>query len=217
MLGLLFAISTSCAVAQTVTDIKAPAQSAYGEDSSGTVLRSGYGLCWRGGNWTPTDALAGCDGKLAPPIANRIAPEIVSPPEETNRIAAIKPCDFAITLESDETFAFNKTVLSDAAKRRIDRDVLTRLATCSTIETVTITGYADRIGNQQSNQKLSLKRASAVAAYLKENGVSTRIEAIGAGSTQAVKKCDAVMGRAQLIVCLAPNRRVLLETHLKQK
>jgi OOP family OmpA-OmpF porin len=216
MLGLLLASSAFHATAQT-TDIKGAPQNAYGQASNGTILRSGSGLCWRSGTWTSTDALAGCDGKLAPPIANRIAPEIVSSAEKAVPAAPFNRCDFAVTLESDQTFAFNKALLSTAAKKRLDQDVLSTLATCSTIKTIKITGYTDRIGDAQSNRELSLKRAAAVAAYLKANGTSTKIELIGAGEMQALTQCENTMVRAKLIACLAPNRRVLIETRGIQK
>lgn len=37
----------------------------YVIDSSKEIVRSGAGLCWHSGFWTPADAVEGCDGALA--------------------------------------------------------------------------------------------------------------------------------------------------------
>ena len=99
--------------------------------------------------------------------------------------------------------------------RRIDEEVLSKLKTCVKIENVTITGHTDRIGSQQYNQKLSEKRAGAVAAYLRSRGVAADIKTIGAGETQPIETCNTVRGRKQLIDCLAPNRRVDIDVRGK--
>lgn len=190
-------------MAQSTTNIPAPAKSAYGQDSSGTILRSSTGLCWRSGNWTPENAIPGCDGPLTPPVVSRIAPEIV--PLES--AATDKQCNFSVTLEDDQTFAFGKTTLRDAAKRRIDRDILGKSTQCSQIKTLTITGHTDRLGSAHANQQLSKQRADAVAEYLKGNGINAKIITIGAGSSAPIKDCK-VGNRTKLINCLAPNRRV---------
>lgn len=125
--------------------------------------------------------------------------------------AAPKRCDFAVTLSSDETFEFNKAALSSAAKTRIDNDVLSKLSNCAKVEIVLVTGHTDRLGSHPYNQRLSEKRADAVAAYLKSKGVTGNIDTLGAGKTQSIKACDDKLPRKQLIACLAPNRRVVIE------
>jgi OOP family OmpA-OmpF porin len=211
-LGLLGACATG-AFAQTFSDIQVnPNQSAYLQDSRGVVARSPFGLCWRSGYWTSTDAVAGCDGELVPPIVKPTAPPI-APSAAAAPVAPVAPkrCDFAVTLSSDETFAFDKAVLSSAAKKRISDEVLTKLASCAKIDTVLVTGHTDRLGSPQYNQKLSEKRADAVAAYLKSQGVAANIDTLGFGKTQSAKSCNDKLPRAKLIECLAPNRRVVIE------
>lgn len=212
-LGLALGISALAAHAQTASDIKAnPENSAYLQDSRGVIARSPFGLCWRTGYWTPADAVAGCDGELAPPVAKPTAPAIVPPVAQAPAApAAPKRCDFAVTLSSDETFTFNKATLSSAAKTRIDNDVLPKLSNCAKVEIVLVTGHTDRLGSHPYNQRLSEKRADAVAAYLKSKGVSANIDTLGAGKTQSIKACDDKLPRKQLIACLAPNRRVVIE------
>ena len=215
--GLILCISASVASATAgATEIQAnPTYSAYLQDGRGAIVRSQSGLCWRGGYWTPADAVAGCDGELVPPIAKPTAPDI-APPVAAAPVAPPAPpapCDFGVTLNSDQTFAFNSGILGNAAKKRIDRDVLAKLASCAKVDLVTITGHADRLGSQTYNQKLSEKRANAVATYLKNKGVTAPIDAIGRGETQAVKNCQNMLPRRKLIECLAPNRRVIVEVH----
>lgn len=215
--GLVFGSAAVGAFSQTITDIQAkPGNSAYMQDARGVVVRSPFGLCWRTGYWTPADAVAGCDGQLAPPIAKVTAPTIQVAPAVA-AAAAPKRCDFAVTLTNDQTFLFNKAVLANPAKKRIDDEVLSKLGACAKIDIVIVTGHTDRIGSQQYNQRLSEKRADTVAAYLKAKGVSARIDTLGAGKTQPVKSCDDKLGRKKLVACLAPNRRVVIEARGQAK
>ncbi len=209
-LALALAVGLGAASAGAQTDIKAnPDKSAYLQDSRGVIAHSPFGLCWRTGYWTPADAVPGCDGELAPPVAKPTAPAIAAP--APTPAPAPKRCDFAVTLAADQTFAFNKATLNEAAKKRIDDEAIAKLGSCAKVDIVMITGHTDRIGTQQYNQKLSEKRADAVAAYLKSKGVKAEIDTLGAGKTQSVKACDDKLPRKKLIECLAPNRRVVIE------
>jgi OOP family OmpA-OmpF porin len=190
------------------------------QDSRGAIARSQFGMCWRTGSWTPADAAPGCDGELLPPITKPTAPAIVPPsavaaapaPEPVPVVpVAVARCDFAVALDSDQAFAFNQAVLSTAARKRIDEEVLPKLASCAHVDVVLVTGHTDRLGSQQYNQKLSEKRADMVAAYLKTKGAATQIDMQGAGKTQPVKSCNGKLSRTKLIACLAPNRRVTIE------
>jgi OOP family OmpA-OmpF porin len=210
-LALALALSLGVASAFAQTDIQARTpSSAYLQDARGVIARSPFGLCWRTGTWTPADAVPGCDGELAPPVAKPIAPPVAAPAAAAPAPAP-KRCDFAVTLKNDETFAFNKATLNPAAKAHIDTEVMPKLASCAKVDIVIVTGHSDRLGSQQYNQKLSEKRAEAVAAYLKSKGVGAEIDIMGAGKTQSVKACDDKLPRKQLIACLAPNRRVVIE------
>ncbi len=231
-IGLLLASIAIGATAQ-ITDIQAPTPySAYLQDNRGVIVRNPFGLCWHTGYWTPADAVAGCDGPL---VTNCTPPQItvgrscVTPPAEAAPPAAApetpqrapaaaipapaapKRCDFAVTLVNDQTFGFNKSILSAAAKKRIDEEVVSKLDRCANVDFVVVTGHTDRLGSQQYNQKLSEKRADAVANYLKQKGVSANMDTLGLGKTLAVKSCDDKLPRKQLIECLTPNRRVVIE------
>lgn len=204
------------ALAQVHSDIQAnPDKSGYLQDVRGVIARSPFGLCWRMGDWSAADAVPGCDGALMPPVAKPTAPEIVSPIAAPSPVAPVAPqrCDFSLALGSDEAFSFNKATLNTSARKRIDEDALAQLAHCANIDTITVTGYTDHLGSRQYNQKLSEKRANAVAAYLRSKGVSAQIDTIGAGETQPVQACANKLPRTKLIECLAPNRRVVIKAH----
>ncbi|OGB24050.1 MAG: hypothetical protein A3I66_11280 [Burkholderiales bacterium RIFCSPLOWO2_02_FULL_57_36] len=217
-IGLVIGSAAVGTLAQTITDIQAKTgDSAYAQDGRGVILRNPYGLCWRTGYWTGANAVAGCDGQLIPPVAKITAPEVPALPPIASTPAPVVTtpapirCNFTVTLVNDQTFVFNKAVLGNAAKRRIDAEVLNKLATCTRIESVMITGHTDSIGTQQYNQKLSEKRAGTVAAYLKSKGIASNIQAFGAGESQPIMDCGDRVGRKQLVECLAPNRRVVIE------
>ena len=114
-------------------------------------------------------------------------------------------------LEWTGLFAFDSAILSDDARTALDRQIVTRLSTMEVIS-IGISGHADQIGPEDYNQKLSEWRAGAVADYLAARGVDpARIEMAGYGRRQPVKSCPVDVAAAELIECLAPNRRVVLE------
>lgn len=207
-------LTSPWALAQT--DIKANSPySAYLQDSRGHIARSGFGLCWRTNYWTPADAVAGCDAPLVatPPIQTTPVAEPPAPPKPAPAPAPapVKRCDMSLTLANDQTFDFNASVLKASAKNRIDNEFLSKLNTCSKIESVLVTGHTDLIGSHPYNQKLSEKRADAVASYLTSHGLQAPLETMGMGKTQQIKACDEKLAAKQLHACLAPNRRVVIE------
>ena len=216
----LTTILPTLASAQTSNDIKANTPySAYVQDSSGVIVKSAFGLCWRTNYWTPADAVLGCDGDLVPPIASPIAPPMVvaqavpplAPPPPP---PPPKPCDFTFVLKADETFSFDYAKLSEAAKQGLDTDFRSKLAACAQVTGIVVTGYTDRLGTDSYNLKLSQKRAETVADYLmKSIGIAGPIEQHGLGKANEVEACAGVKGEKKLIKCLAPNRRVTIEVH----
>ena len=76
---------------------------------------------------------------------------------------------------------------------------------------IKVSGHTDNMGKEDDNRKLSLRRAEAVRKYLIARDGNFRIEVAGLGETQPLVKCDEKKPRAELIRCLAPNRRVEIE------
>jgi len=67
-------------------------------------------------------------------------------------------------------FGFDKSFVSNAAKIDLDK-LIAQMKTNSTLK-AEINGHTDHIGPSEYNEKLSLRRANAVASYLKSKGIS---------------------------------------------
>ncbi|NTV10791.1 MAG: OmpA family protein [Zoogloea sp.] len=219
---LTLLVSGSLAAQAADTPVATKGEVGYNIDQRNIVTRSGFGLCWRTGYWAPSMAIAECDPDLLPkvvaeapaatPAVLPAAPVVPAPAAPVVVPAAPRKCDFSVTLGADQSFAFNKAALTAGARARLDSEVVSRLATCGEVKAVIVTGHADRLGSPQYNQKLSEKRADAVAGYLESKGVNKdAVETFGAGKTQPAKSCDDKLGRKKLIECLAPNRRVVVD------
>ena len=194
----------------------------YGTPAS-NIWRSGsYGgkpgvndtLCWRTGYWTPAMAIVECDPDLVPkPPAP--PPAVIAPPPPAPAAPPPPPAVSVqkITLAAKALFDFDKSVLKPEGKAAIDSEVISRLKDVTKLELVLVTGHTDRIGTQAYNQRLSERRANTVRDYLVSKGVARdKIETLGMGKTQPVPGvvCNQ-KALKELIVCLAPNRRVEVE------
>jgi outer membrane protein OmpA-like peptidoglycan-associated protein len=79
------------------------------------------------------------------------------------------------------------------------------------IRKIEVSGHTDRLGARDLNVRLSRQRAETVLQILQAEGLSAeRYEALGKGPAEPLPgvECAASMARADLIECLAPNRRV---------
>jgi OOP family OmpA-OmpF porin len=105
-------------------------------------------------------------------------------------------------------FGFDRADLDATATAAIDT-LVGQANSKGRIKSVRVTGHADRIGAEEYNLDLSLRRASAVGDYLTQNaGIDAQsIELAGKGESQPLVGCEGVRGAA-LVNCLAPNRRV---------
>jgi outer membrane protein OmpA-like peptidoglycan-associated protein len=113
------------------------------------------------------------------------------------------------TLSARELFDFDRSDLR-LPQPKLD-EIATALQQNPQIDHVTITGHTDRLGGEEYNQKLSERRAQTVKQYLVSKGVEPkRLEAVGRGESQPVFECKD-QGKAELIKCLEPNRRVEVE------
>jgi len=115
------------------------------------------------------------------------------------------------TLSSDALFTFGKSSVDDitnSGKAQLDDLAHTTITAGSGVRSVHIAGYTDRLGGEAYNSELSERRAYAVMHYLVNRGVPEEsIVAEGRGMEGPVKNCPE-SPRAELIACLAPNRRV---------
>jgi OOP family OmpA-OmpF porin len=157
-------------------------------------------LCWRDANWTPASAIAGCDGALVPPpppaAAAPAAPAPAAPPPPA--VAASK-----VTFAADAFFDFDKSVLKPEGRAKLD-DLVSKIKDVN-LEVIIAVGHTDSIGSDAYNQKLSVRRAEAVKAYLVSKGIErNRVYTEGKGEKQPVADNKTKEGRAK-------NRRVEIE------
>jgi OmpA-OmpF porin, OOP family len=164
-------------------------------------------LCWRDAFWTPATANAKCDGALVAQAPTPPAPAAPVAPAISSQ---------KVTYQADTLFDFDKAVLKPAGKQAID-DLATKIQGLD-LEVAVATGYTDRIGSDKYNDRLSLRRAQAVKAYLVSKGVpANKIYTEGKGKRNPVKTDCNQKNRKALISCLAPNRRVEVEIVGTQK
>ena len=137
------------------------------------------------------------------PVVEAPQPEPVAPPPPPARFEKV-------TLSATELFAFDSAKLN-GPQPKLDT-IAEALQADPSITNVDITGYADRLGSQKYNLKLSEQRANAVRDYLASKGVDpSRLNAYGKGEANPVVTCDDVKKKSELIKCLEPNRRVEVE------
>lgn len=115
-------------------------------------------------------------------------------------------------LDANTTFGFDSANLSQDGRDAISQVVLDAQNANLTDAQYSVTGYTDRLGNPAYNQKLSERRAQAVADELMAKGVPAgSISTVGMGSADSVTgtQCDG-LSRSEAIKCLAPDRRVVV-------
>lgn len=160
-------------------------------------------LCWRDANWTPATAAADCDGALKP-VAAAVAPAATPAPATPAPAPAPAPAVASkVTFSADAFFDFDKSVLKPEGKAKLD-DVASKVKDIN-LEVVIAVGHTDSIGSDAYNQKLSVRRAEAVKAYLVSKGIAKdRVYTEGKGEKQPVADNKTKEGRAK-------NRRVEIE------
>ena len=195
----------------------------YLVDVNGNVVTSSTtGLCVRTSDWTPARAAAAAACKQCTPDlcpnpnpAPKPAPK-PKPKPEAKPNPKPKPKFMNVELKIElQGIAFNKTELTAANKKELDAFLAKQVKPLVRIGAVIITGHTDRIGSDKYNKKLSEKRALGAKDYVVSKGIDQKlIFWEGKGEKQPIpvtKFCDNKMKRAQLIECLAPNRRVTME------
>ena len=140
--------------------------------------------------------------KPAPAPAPAPAPQ---PVQEVKPAEAPKPKPVAekVTFAADVLFDFDKSVVKPEGKAKLD-DLANKVKGIN-LEVVIAIGHADSIGSDAYNQKLSVRRAESVKAYLVSKGVEpNRIYTEGKGEKQPVASNKTKDGRQK-------NRRVEIE------
>ncbi|HYG56021.1 MAG TPA: OmpA family protein [Burkholderiales bacterium] len=186
----------------------AQAGQAYWGGSAG-VWKSGSGQCWRAGYWTPANATPECDPDLVPKPAAPVpapAPAPVAPPPpkpEAKPEAKPKPVAEKITFAADVLFDFDKATIKPEGRSKLD-DLASKVKGIN-LEVVIAIGHTDSIGADAYNQRLSVRRAESVKAYLVSRGIEpNRVYTEGKGEKQPIASNKSADGRQK-------NRRVEIE------
>ncbi|WP_343231011.1 outer membrane protein OmpA [Variovorax sp. WS11] len=143
-----------------------------------------------------------------PPVAMapwfRRLPAAVTPPAPAP--AAPPPPAVAaskVTFAADAFFDFDKSVLKPEGRAKLD-DLVSKIRDVN-LEVIIAVGHTDSIGTDGYNQRLSVRRAEAVKAYLVSKGIErNRVYTEGKGEKQPVADNRTKEGRAK-------NRRVEIE------
>ncbi len=166
-------------------------------------------LCWRDAFWTPATAAKGCDGALVPPPPPAPAPVAVAPAPPPAAAAPRPapapqpPAATKVTYAADAFFDFDKSVLKPEGRAKLD-DLVGKVKGIN-LEVIIAVGHTDSVGTDAYNQKLSVRRAEAVKAYLVSKGIEkNRVYTEGKGEKQPVADNKTAEGRAK-------NRRVEIE------
>jgi len=200
--AMMFAVAALATAAGAQTRVTAanggPAIDNWQNGTGELVWKNGTNeLCWRDANWTPATAAAGCDGALvpAPPVAAAPAP---APAPVPPAVAASK-----VTFAADAFFDFDKYVLKPEGRAKLD-DLVSKIKDVN-LEVIIAVGHTDWIGTVAYNQKLSVRRAESVKAYLVSKGIEkNRVYTEGKGKSQPIADNRTAEGRAK-------NRRVEIE------
>ncbi|MCW5237952.1 outer membrane protein OmpA [Verminephrobacter eiseniae] len=186
--------------------------------------------CWRSANWTPATASAGCDSAIATAAAatpattaaaaaaaaaQKAAPTPAassssSPSAAAGQTPAPAPASTPapavatkVTYATDAFFDFDKSVLKPEGKAKLD-DLVSKVKDIN-LEVIIAVGHTDSVGTDAYNQRLSVRRAEAVKAYLVSKGIEkNRVYTEGKGEKQPVADNKTAEGRAK-------NRRVEIE------
>ena len=209
-------IATAFAVVAPMSSVFAQATTAPGRidnwrNIDGNVWKNGTReLCWRDNFWTPATALADCDGALKPVVAAApVAPEPApapapaAPAPAPAPVVAPVPSSEKVTYAADAFFDFDKAVLKPEAKEKLD-DLVSKTKEIN-LEVIIAVGHTDSVGTDAYNDKLSVRRAESIKAYLTSKGVeANRVYTEGKGKKQPVADNKTAEGRAK-------NRRVEIE------
>ena len=189
----------------------APAYSgcAYVVDSSGKNVTDSSKKCVKTSTWTKSAWTEACGKpKPKPKPAPKPKPKpVVTPPAPTPPPpppVEVKPTIEHVTIGGQALFDLNSAALTASGKAAID-DIVEKLHSFDKVRSITITGHTDNTGSEAYNQKLSERRAQAVADYLKSRGVNPALlNVVGMGELAPIADNNTREGRQM-------NRRVEID------
>jgi OOP family OmpA-OmpF porin len=140
-----------------------------------------------------------------PPAPVEVAPAPAPAPvaEPAQPAPQPVPTSEKVSIAAEALFDFDKAIVKPEGKAALD-EFMSKLEGLNT-EVMIAVGHTDSVGTNAYNDKLSLRRAEAVKAYMVSKGLDpARLYTEGKGETQPVADNATAEGRAK-------NRRVTIE------
>ena len=200
---LIPAMFSGAVLAQETNTDQSTKPQAYGIDGRGEVARNSTGLCWRTSYWTPAMAIHECDPDLVK------KPEVVA---EAPAPAPVKTAPEKITFSADALFDFDSSKLKPNGIQSLN-EFVTGIEGVK-YDLIIAVGYADRIGSDEYNKALSLRRAESVKAHLVSRGFDPSlifVDGKGEANPVTANKYAEEKRTKALIECLEPDRGVVIE------
>ena len=133
---------------------------------------------------------------VAEPAPAPVAAPVVAAPEPV-------PTSEKVSIAAEALFDFDKSIVKPEGKAALD-EFMAKLEGMNT-EVMIAVGHTDSVGTDAYNDKLSMRRADAVKAYMVSKGLDpARLYTEGKGESQPVADNATAEGRAK-------NRRVTIE------
>lgn len=130
------------------------------------------------------------------------APEATATTAADGDVPALRP----VVTEVVVNFEFNKSALTEEARRKLDA-AFAKQPTSNTqgLAVIALEGHTDSIGREAYNQRLGQARAESVKRYLIRLGIpADRMNVISYGETRPIAPNTTRAGRAE-------NRRVMIQ------
>lgn len=194
-LALIFGLANAAIAAEAQDVVTGPGKQPVKSEKFGTCVQTKWSAA--------SDPCAPTPAPEPRPVVRAPIPAPAPAPQPVMRLAHEE-----LTIY----FNFNKADLTDNAKIKLDA-VADAVRHSPRVLRVKIVGYTDQIGSSSYNDKLSVKRANAVQAYLAKR-VNIDVNVIGLrgmGEQNPVVDCSKVKARKQKISCMAKDRRVEIE------
>lgn len=138
---------------------------------------------------------------VAPAAAPVAEPQVVPVPPAPEPTPT--PVSEKVSFAAEALFDFDRATVKPDGKATLD-DLMTKLQGMNT-EVMIAIGHTDSVGSNAYNEKLSLRRADAVKAYLVSKGLDqARLYTEGKGEAQPIADNATEEGRSR-------NRRVTIE------
>lgn len=178
-------------------------------NSAGQPWKNASGQCWRNSSWTPATAHADCDGALKP-VPARVQAVFTAPAPVTEKPAPAPAAKAPVVpvkliFSTDTLFDFDKSVLKPEGRQMLDGLIGKINRDYNEDHLIIAVGHTDWVGTDDYNQRLGMRRAQAVKAYLVSKGVEAKkVYVDSKGEKQPIADNKTAQGRAQ-------NRRVEIE------